>query len=58
MGYIKAKEVRGYKFEDEMVCCDCATKSELKTPKLEEVITDSQINDDDYYLCDRCEELL
>ena len=58
IGYIKAEEVRGYRFEDEMVCRDCATRQELKTLKVEEVITDSQINDDDYYFCDRCEELL
>ena len=58
MGYIKGEEVRGYRFEDEMVCCDCATKQELKALKAEEVITNSQINNDDYYSCDRCEELL
>ena len=58
MGYIKADEVRAYRFEDDMVCCHCATRQELQALKVEEVITGSQINDDDYYFCDRCEELL
>ncbi len=58
MGHIKGEEVRGYRFEDEMVCSDCSTKQGLKALNLEEVITNSQINNDDYYSCDRCEELL
>ena len=58
MGYIKGEEVRGYKFEDEIVCCDCATRQELEALKEEQVITNSEIKEEDYYFCDRCEELL
>ena len=58
MGYIKGDEVRGYRFENEVVCCDCTTRQELQTLKEEQVITTSAINEEDYYSCDRCEELL
>jgi len=49
MGLFKAEEVRECRFEDEMVCCDCSTRQELQALKVGEVITNSQINEEDHY---------
>ena len=41
MGYIKGEDVRGYRFEEELVCGDCATRQEMKALKEEEILTNS-----------------
>jgi len=59
MGIIKKEEIRGYRFENEIVCPDCATDAELKDLNEDEIITDNEIeNGDEMYFCDRCKKEL
>jgi uncharacterized protein with PIN domain len=57
MSRIKTEEVKGFQFEEETVCGECATKEEWDDAKLEEIITE----DDDKFkeemrFCDRCKK--
>lgn len=58
MSHIKGEEVRGYQFKDELVCLDCVEKDELKEITEDEILTESEMDEDDYYFCDRCKEQL
>ena len=57
MAHIRADEIRGYQFENQTVCPECATKEELENLKLDEILTEDDIEKvGDLYFCDRCKE--
>lgn len=58
MSHIKADEVKGYHVEGNLVCVGCIEKSELESIKENDILTESQMEEEDYYFCDRCKEQL
>ena len=59
MSFIKTEDIRGYKFDSEMVCLDCATEDDLKELRQSELITEDEIDrSEGCYFCDRCDEAL
>jgi hypothetical protein len=57
MAVFKVEDIKGYCFQDEMVCTDCADREEINSLKVDEVITENEIQKgDDLYFCDRCKE--
>lgn len=58
MGVIKFEEVVGFFVGRECVCCDCLHPDEGGDVTQEEVITQSQVEAEDYYFCDRCQKQL
>ena len=52
--HIKADEVRGYKFENELVCLECAIREGLVEISPENILIESAMADEDWYFCDRC----
>jgi hypothetical protein len=47
--------IRGYRIEGEIVCANCATDKEQNAAEQDDIITDSDIENDDAhtYFCDR-----
>ena len=57
MGFVKNEEIRGYQFDNEVVCSDCATKQDLEELKEDEILTEDDIEKSDgTYFCDRCKK--
>lgn len=56
MGFIEISQVAGYRFENELVCPDCATEEDLKELTEDKVLTNSHLETDDFYFCDRCKK--
>jgi hypothetical protein len=57
MGVFKVEEIRGYWFENEVVCVDCTDTDEINSAKIDQVVTEDDLQKDDYlYFCDRCKE--
>ena len=57
MGIFKENEIRGYYFEDEVVCTNCADTVDINRLKGDEIIIEDDIQKGDFhFFCDRCEE--
>jgi hypothetical protein len=57
MGVFKVDDIRGYWFENEVVCGDCTDTDEINSAKIDQVVTEDDIGKGDYlYFCDRCKE--
>ena len=54
MAHIRGEDVRGYKFKNEIVCHDCVETNELEGITADEFLLGSEMDEDDYYFCDRC----
>jgi hypothetical protein len=60
MAIIKKQDIRGYRFENRIVCTDCVTEDDLKSMKEDELILDALLEQskDAFYFCDECKKLL
>jgi hypothetical protein len=56
MSHIKADEVKGYHVGENLVCVECIEKEELESIKEDDIFTESGMEEEDYYFCDRCKE--
>ena len=55
MTRIREDEVRGYQFDTETVCKECATPEELEDLNRDEILTAEDIGSD-LVFCDRCKK--
>ena len=58
MGYIKGEDIKGYHFDCGYVCFDCATDKDLSNLMEDEILTENDMKEEDYYFCDRCSKQL
>jgi hypothetical protein len=58
MGYIKGEDIRGYYFNNTVVCNNCVTPEDLNELQEDQIITETEMTEDDYYFCDRCKKQL
>ena len=58
MAFVKLDEIRGYRFDLEIVCLECSTDDDLKELTQTEIITNSEIEQaEGLFFCDRCSEV-
>ena len=57
---IELENIKGYRFNNEIVCVNCITVEETDNSTQNEIITTDEIenNSEANYYCDRCKELL
>ena len=58
MGFIRREDIRGYRFDSDYVCVDCASDKELSELLEKEILTENNVSEEDYYFCDRCSKQL
>lgn len=56
MAWIKGEDVKGYCIEQRTVCLNCIRPDEKANLKMENLITPGEMDEEDYYFCDRCKE--
>jgi hypothetical protein len=55
MGRIKGEDILAYYVGQEFICTDCITETERHALKLDDVITDTE-SEEEMLFCDRCKE--
>ena len=58
MSVVKKEEVRGCYSDERVICFDCMTDEDWKNQDDLIFESDIQRNDDEFYYCDECNELL
>lgn len=58
MPMIKDEEICGYYVDQECVCRECITRQEKEQLTPNSFILDSDLENEDWYFCDRCEEMI
>ena len=57
MGVFKTEEISGYRFENGIVCAECAEDAEKNEAKQDEIILWAEVETSDVtFFCDRCKE--
>ena len=57
MPVIKLEDIRGYAFSTEVFCCECAPDDQGEL-KANNVLTEEDVETDEFFFCDRCGKLL
>ena len=52
--YIKSEDVCGYYVGKSLICLECIRPDEPKEITAENILTDSEMDYEDFYFCDRC----
>jgi len=55
MGRIKEEDILVFYVGQELICNGCITETERNALKLDDVITDTE-SDEEMFFCDRCKE--
>lgn len=60
MGIIKYEDIRGYRTDSGIVCCECVGDERLKDITEDEVVTENEVEGgfDDLWFCDDCKKRL
>jgi hypothetical protein len=56
MACFEREEVMGFWIGGQLVCPECILPTEVDDLKIRNLLTSDEINEEDYYFCDRCEE--
>jgi uncharacterized protein with PIN domain len=58
MAHIKGEDVRGYEVEGKILCSDCMGKDALTEIVEDQILTESEMEEEDFYFCDECKKQL